>query len=201
MTPEERQAMRDRLAPAAWTFNTDATPRWSSRAVSGGEAYMLEAWLNGTDHNWRVVHLAAWGPRVLAGGAHRLTLQEAQTAAEVYLSGASSPGGPTRSGSLTPWTRRRPTSSCSMAGASAATTRLRLPTECKRWRVAEARVTELEGLVDEARVLLGKVEWAAENDCGDYCPACGDYRDQGHKPDCPLAAWLAKTAPKEADHG
>ena len=76
---------------------------------------------------------------------------------------------------------------------------------------SRARVAELEGLVDEARALLGKVEWNAENDEGSYCPACGDYRDpdpreqpagrSGHAPDCPLAAWLAKTAPKEADHG
>ena len=62
---------------------------------------------------------------------------------------------------------------------------------------AEARLVESEALVAEARAVLDKVEWGGDDDGGDYCPVCSNYRDSGHKPDCALAVFLAKTAPKE----
>jgi len=43
----------------------------------------------------------------------------------------------------------------------------------------------------EARAVLTEVEWDYD-EAGRVCRNCGNYRDEGHAPDCSLAAALAK---------
>lgn len=45
---------------------------------------------------------------------------------------------------------------------------------------------------DEMASMLRRLEWAAEDECQEpgWCQICGNHKDDGHEPDCDLAALL-----------